>query len=81
MFEIELTKPITASDGREIKVLKLRDVTIGDVTDAQKSSGTELETDVKLLQLIAMELAPEDIRALSPKDYQNARAYLVENFF
>lgn len=69
--EIKLTMPIKIN-GIEQTALSIRLPTVGDLLDAEKCGGSDSENELKFISLLSA-TSPEDLKALSLKDYKEIR--------
>ncbi|WP_036041610.1 phage tail assembly protein [Bradyrhizobium yuanmingense] len=69
---ITLAKPITA-DGTERKSLRMREPTVGDLENSQLVNGTDTAREIQLFANL-MEIAADDVRGMSLRNYNRVQA-------
>ena len=73
--DIELSRPIEI-DGAQVSVLRMREPTVADQLTAEGMSGTEGQKEVALVANLC-QVAPEDIKRLTVRDYRAVQRAVV----
>lgn len=70
--DVELSKPMDI-DGAQVKKLRMREPTVADQLASDEMSGSEAVKEITMLANLC-EVAPDDIKRLTMKDYRKLQA-------
>lgn len=66
--DIKLTSPLTIA-GAEVKALRMREPTVADQLASEETKGTDAAREIAMFANLC-EVAPDDIKRLTLKDYR-----------
>lgn len=66
--DIELARPMSI-DGAQVKVLRMREPTVADQLASEEMAGSNSAKEIAMLANLC-EVAPDDIKRLTMKDYK-----------
>lgn len=66
--DVELTRPLEI-DGAQVKVLRMREPTVGDQLASEETKGGEAAREITMLANLC-QVTPDDIKRLTLKDYK-----------
>lgn len=69
--DIKLTSPLTIA-GAEVKALRMREPTVADQLAAEDAKGNDAAREIAMFANLC-EVAPDDIKRLTLKDYRAAQ--------
>ena len=70
--DVELTRPMEI-DGAQVKKLRMREPTVADQLASEEMKGGEAAKEITMLANLC-EVAPDDIKRLTLKDYKKVQA-------
>ena len=73
--DVELTRPLEI-DGAQVKVLRMREPTVGDQLASEETKGGEAAREITMLANLC-QVTPDDIKRLTLRDYKKLQGAFV----
>lgn len=70
--DIQLSRPLDV-DGAKVSVLRMREPTVADQLAADEIKGTDAQKEIQTFANL-LEIAPDDLKKLSLRDYKKVQA-------
>lgn len=74
--DIKLSSPLTIA-GAQVKVLRMREPTVADQLAGEEAKGSDSTKEIAMFANLC-ELAPDDIKRLTLRDYKKLQAAFVD---